>query len=198
MRKFLLLCISSALLSACGSGGAGTAATPDGTKINLDLGPTGAVEAATESGELKGWKQNASFYGAWVDDSGQFQEIRYQGTQTPVDNIPNSGIVTYYGKAVRYDSINSDILLDAKSRIRVDLGRKKVSGEIDMPGFRRNITLHEGHLNGATYSGHASVLGNSGGRYQGGLFGKHYEETAGIVKFENNPDLDTSFGGKRY
>ena len=99
---------------------------------------------------------------------------------------------------MRNDSISGDIILDAKSRIHVNFGSKTVSGEIEMPGLRRDITLHEGRLNGAKYSGSASVFGNSGGRYDGALFGKHYEETAGVVKFDNNPSLNTAFGGKRY
>lgn len=198
IKNFSLIGLSSCLLAACGSGGAGTTTTPDGTKINLELSPKGAVEAQTTDGKLQGWNQDSSFYGAWVNNSGQFQEMRYQGTLTPEKNVPNSGTATYYGNAVRNDSISGDILLDAKSRIHVDFGRKTVSGNIEMPGLRRDITLHEGRLNGAQYSGNASVIGNSGGRYEGGLFGKDYKETAGVVKFNNNPDLDTAFGGKRY
>ncbi|OSI28875.1 Slam-dependent surface lipoprotein [Neisseria dumasiana] len=198
MKKIFLTVLASTLLAACGSGGAGTTTTPDGTKINLELSPKGAIEADTTDGKLKGWNQDSSFYGAWLNNSGHFQEIRYQGTLTPEKNIPNSGSATYHGNAVRNDSIDNDILLDAKSRIHVDFGNKTVSGEIEMPGLRRNISLHEGRLNGASYSGTASVIGNNGGRYQGGLFGKHYEETAGVVKFDNNPSLDTAFGGKRY
>lgn len=198
MKKILVTVLSSCLLAACGSGGAGSATTPDGSKINLDLAPKGAIEAPTTDGKLNGWKQDESFYGAWVNNSGQFQQLRYQGTATPEKNIPNSGSATYYGNAVRNDSISGDIILDAKSRIHVNFGSKTVSGEIEMPGLRRDITLHEGRLNGAKYSGSASVFGNSGGRYDGALFGKHYEETAGVVKFDNNPSLNTAFGGKRY
>ncbi|MCS4533389.1 Slam-dependent surface lipoprotein [Neisseria montereyensis] len=199
MKTTLLLCLSALILTACGSGGgAGPVVTPDGTKINLDVSDKGLIGGQTDDGEIVGWHQDASFYGAWVNSSHQFQELRYQGTATPVQNIPNNGKATYYGNAVRFDSINEEILTDATSRINVDFGRKTVSGEITMPGLRRDITLHEGRLNGADYSGRASVLGNSGGSYNGGLFGKNYEETAGIVKFDNNPSLDTAFGGKRY
>ncbi|MFC3874112.1 factor H binding protein domain-containing protein [Neisseria musculi] len=81
------------------------------------------------------------------------------------------GKATYYGNAVRNDSLTGDIITDGKSRIDVDFGRKTVSGEITMPGLRRDITLHTGRLNGAEYSGNASVFGNSGGQYKGGLFG---------------------------
>lgn len=172
--------------------------TPDGSKLNLSISLKGAVSGKTTDGKIIGWNNDYSFYGAWVNNSRSVQELQFSGSFTPENEVPNSGKATYYGNAVRNDSLNSDILTNAESRINVDFGRKTVSGEIIMPGLRRNITLHEGHLSGARYSGSASVLGNSGGRYQGGLFGKNAAETAGVVEFKNNPSLNTSFGGKRY
>ena len=201
MKNFVFVIgISSLLLAACGSGGggSGTAETPDGTRINLSLSDNGLVGGQTTDGKLVGWNQDSSFYGAWVNNSNQVQELRYQGTLTPDKDIPNSGKATYYGNAVRNDSLTGDIITDGTSRVTVDFGNKTVSGKIEMPGLRRDITLHEGRLSGAQYSGSASVLGNSGRRYEGGLFGANAAETAGVVKFDNNSSLDTAFGGKRY
>lgn len=199
IKHILLTGAMSALLAACGGGGgSGTAQTPDGTKINLTASDKGLVTASTDTGKLVGHNYTHSFYGVWVDDSKQIRELRYQGSQTLRDAVPTSGSATYYGNAVRLDSINEDALTDARSRINVDFGRKTVNGEITMPGLRRDITLHEGRLNGASYSGQASVLLNSNGRYEGKFYGPRAEETAGIVKFGNEPDLDTAFGGKRY
>lgn len=49
MKKLALvsLIVSSLVLSACSSGGSGTAKTPDGDKVNLELSPEGAVVGKT-------------------------------------------------------------------------------------------------------------------------------------------------------
>lgn len=198
MKKFLLISLSSILLAACAGGGSGAATTPDGTVINLGNSDRGLIGGQTTDGKLVGWNNDSSFYGAWVNNSNSFQELRYQGELTDAAQIPTRGTATYKGNAVRNDSITGDILTDGKSIINVDFGNKTVSGEITMPGLRRDITLHEGRLSGAEYSGRASVFGNSGGKYEGGLFGRNASETAGIVTFSNNSSLDTAFGGKRY
>jgi len=198
MKKSFLLCATAVLLVACGGGGGGgVAATPDGTKINLDLSPKGHVAGKTDNGYIEGQNYTHMFYGAWLDDSKQLKELRYQGTETPRDNVPNSGIATYYGKAVRVDNhpLGGGVQIlteDTTSRINVNFGTKTVNGEITMPGLRRDITLHDGPLSGASYSGRASVLGNDSGRYEGKLFGPNAQETAGLVKFDTNSDLDTS------
>lgn len=172
--------------------------TPDGTRINLASGPKGTVEAKTDNGRVVGHNYTHAFYGVWLDNSKQLRSLHVQGIETPISGIPTSGSATYYGNAVRLDSINGAPLTDATSRINVHFGRKTVSGEITMPGLRRDITLHEGRLNGASYSGQASVIGNQSGLYEGKLYGPNANETAGIVKFRSNSDLDTAFGGKRY
>jgi len=38
---------------------------------------------------------------------------------------------------------------------------------------------------------------NDGGKYTGALYGPNAEEAAGIVTFDNNSALNTSFGGYR-
>ncbi|WP_416191541.1 Slam-dependent surface lipoprotein [Neisseria sp. CCUG12390] len=198
-KSLLTFSLLSTLLVGCGGGGgSGTAQTPDGVRINLTASDKGLVTASTDTGRLVGHNYTHAFYGVWVDDSKQVRELRFQGTETPRHEIPTSGSATYYGNAVRLDSVTNEVLTDATSRINVNFGRKTVDGEITMPGLRRDITLHEGRLNGASYSGQASVLMNSEGRYDGKLYGPNAAETAGIVRFGNNPDLDTAFGGKRY
>lgn len=55
MKKSFLLCATAVLLVACGGGGGGgVAATPDGTKINLDLSPKGHVAGKTDNGYIEG------------------------------------------------------------------------------------------------------------------------------------------------
>lgn len=183
------------LLGAC-AGGAGTTQTPDGTKIDLSGSPLGLVTADTVNGVLTGYNQPSSFYGVWEDKTSDKYELRYQGTEAY--DVPKSGKATYHGHAIRMDSISGEPLTDGTSRLNIDFGNRTVDGHITMPGLRRNITLHEGNLNNNGYSGQASVLGNSSGRYEGQLFGKGAKETAGTVEFKNNSDLNTVFGGVRY
>lgn len=172
--------------------------THDGTYINLSSGPKGAVEAKTDNGRIIGHNYTHSFYGVWVDNSKQLRGLHVHGNETPISSVPTSGSATYYGNAARLDSLTDSVLTDATSRINIDFGRKTVKGEITMPGARRDITLHEGRLNGASYSGQASVIGNQSGLYEGKIYGPNANETAGMVKFRSNSDLDTVFGGKRY
>lgn len=195
MNKIFMV-LAAGLLAACAGKGAGTDETPDGDKINLSASPRGLIEAKTDHGTLTGYNQNYSFYGLWKDDLSELIQVRYQGKKA-VD-IPQSGRAVYHGKAVRWDSINDGLLADGTSQLNVDFGNKTVDGKITMPGLRRDITLHQGNLRGGEYAGQASVLGNNGGRYSGELFGPQARETAGIVEFKNNTDLNTSFGGVRY
>ena len=57
----------SALAVACGSGGSGTAQTPDGTKFDLNNSDKGLIGGNTMDGTLIGYNQNHSFYGVWVN-----------------------------------------------------------------------------------------------------------------------------------
>lgn len=199
--KYLPIFALSALAVACsGGGGSGGAQTPDGTKINLTDSEKGLIGGKTADGKLIGYNQQHSFYGVWVNDDKTRQEIRYQGTATPVASLPK-GSATYTGHAVRArDSIIAQniegVQADGKSVLNVNFDTKKVSGHIEMP-LARDITLHETNLDGNKFAGQASVLFNNGGRYEGGLFGKNAEEAAGMVTFDNNSSLNTSFGGYR-
>lgn len=196
MRSFFVALPLALMLAACASNdGAGTTETPDNDKIDLSISPKGWVTVKTNAGRATGYNQNDSFYGAWVDDSRQVTELSYQGTEAT--DIPQTGSASYYGNVVRVDSAG-DIVNAGTSRLNVDFGRKTVDGKLSLSGMQRDVTLHKGSLNGAKFAGQASVLGNSGGSYSGGLMGKGATEAAGIVKFENNSSLNAAFGGKRY
>ena len=188
----------SVLAVACGSGGgSGTAKTPDGAKVDLNNSDKGLVASKTTDGTLIGYNQNHSFYGVWVNDDKTRQEIRYQGTVTPTSSIPK-GSATYTGRArdsIIAQNING-VQANGKTTLNVNFDTKKVDGKIEMP-LARDITLHETSLNGNSFSGKASVFLNDSGKYTGALYGPNAEEAAGIVTFDNNSALNTSFGGYR-
>jgi len=201
MLKMSLLASLVLAVSACGgSGGSGTAKTPDGDKINLTLSPEGTVGAKTTDGILLGVNNESSFYGVWRNDEQTLKELRYQGTEAT--NIPNSGVATYKGDAVWISGYDSGFAKGGETTLNVDFGNKTVDGKVEFSVFRgdelrRDITLHKGDLSGAKFSGQASVIGNDQGRYEGALFGDGAKEAAGIVQFENSSNLDVSFGGKK-
>lgn len=202
MKKLALvsLIVSSLVLSACSSGGSGTAKTPDGDKVNLELSPEGAVVGKTSEGILLGQNNSSSFYGVWRDEAATTRELRYQGTKAT--DIPKSGVAVYKGDAVWLSGLDAGFQKGGTTTLNVDFGQKTVDGSIKFSvlngdEFRRDITLHKGALNGAEFSGQASVLGNSSGIYEGALYGKEASEAAGLVQFGSNSSLDVSFGGKK-
>lgn len=202
MKKLTLatLVVSSLVLAACSGGGSGTAQTPDGDKINLTLSPEGTVVGKTSEGILLGQNNSSSFYGVWRDDAATQRELRYQGTEAT--DIPKSGKAVYKGDAVWLSGLDAGFQKGGTTTLNVDFGQKTVDGSIKFSvlngdEFRRDITLQQGALSGAKFSGQATVLGNSGGRYEGALYGSGASEAAGVVHFDNNSSLDVSFGGKK-
>ncbi|MGX2948968.1 Slam-dependent surface lipoprotein [Frederiksenia canicola] len=200
IAKLTSLILSVAVLSACGGGGKGTAQTPDGDKINLEISDKGTIGGKTKDGALFGQNSNYSFYGVWQNDAKTLRELRYQGETAT--NIPRSGVATYKGDAVWISGYDTSFRQGGVTTLNVDFGAKTVDGSIKFSPLngdelRRNITLHKGTLSGAEFSGKASVLGNSSGHYQGGLFGPNAKEAAGLVQFKTNSDLDVSFGGQK-
>lgn len=187
------------VLTACGSGGgSGSATTPDGDKINLDLSPKGTtVTAATTYGRLTGQNNLNSFYGVWQHNSGGTYQLRYQGTEAT--NIPTSGRATYIGDAIWIGSSGS-YRQGGETRLNVDFGNKTVDGKIAFSlfsdGRSQDITLHQGRLEGANFSGSASTLLRSDGSYKGALFGRGATEAAGLVEF-GDASYNAAFGGKR-
>lgn len=197
MKNIFLLCTTTVLLTACVSDGAGETQTPDGNKINLSISDKGWVRSKTKNGELLGYNSPSSFYGIWIDDGNQVSQVRFQGDETK--DMPASGRATYYGNAIRYDSVSDGALrVDGATKLNVDFAAKTVNGTIEMPGLRRDITLNTGRINGTSYAGRASVSGDNSGRYQGGFFGDNAKETAGMVEFGDDTSLNTAFGGTRY
>ena len=202
-RRFIqsLLVTSIALtLAACASGGAGTAETPDGDKINLSGSPQGPVTADTSYGKLTGQNNEYSFYGLWVHNNGSEGELRYQGTAAT--DIPKSGKATYVGDAVWMGSVLGGYNQGGSTTLNVDFGQKTVDGSITFSvlngdEFRRDITLQKTKLDGSKFSGKAGVFFNDGGTYEGALYGKGAPEAAGRVHFKDRADLDIVFGGKR-
>ena len=198
--KYTSILALSALAVACSGGGSGSAETPDGTKIDLTNSDKGLIGGKTNDGALIGYNQNHSFYGVWVNDDKTRQEIRYQGSATPTSSLPR-GSATYTGHAVRArDGIIAQniggVQADGKMTVNVNFDTNIVSCKLEIP-LARDFTLHETDLNGNQFAGKASVLFNDGGRYEGGLFGPNAEEAAGLVTFDNNSSLNTSFGGYR-
>ncbi|KMK52327.1 hypothetical protein RO21_01705 [[Actinobacillus] muris] len=200
-KKIAVVSLILVGLTACGSGGgAGTAKTPDGEKINLSISPKGTVGGKTKDGSLIGENLNDAFYGVWINDAKTLKEVRYQGTKT--EDVPKSGVAVYKGDAAWASGYDGTHQKGGITTLNVDFGNKTVDGSIKFSvfngdEFRRDITLHQGRLSGADFSGRASVLGDSNGLYEGALFGKNAREAAGIVQFGENSNLDVSFGGKK-
>lgn len=196
MKKMMMALLPMVFLVACKStdGGAGIVRTPDGMRFDLSNSPKGWVSTDTNFGKLTGYNQDASFYGAWADDSHQLSRVHFQGIEAT--NIPQSGRATYVGHVVRVEdgSINNV----GTSRLNVSFGDKTIEGSLNLDGLRRDVTLHKTDLNGAKFEGRASVLFNDGGTYEGALMGDKASEVVGLVEFKNNTDLNSAFGGKRY
>ena len=179
MRSILMALPLAVLLSACAGGGAGEARAPDGTHFDLSLSPKGWITVNTRSGNVTGFNQDHSFYGAWRDGNNHFSEFRYQGEEAT--NIPRSGSATYLGNVVRVDS-SGNIFNAGSSRLNVDFGSRTVNGELIMNGLARN------------FSGEASMMLHSNGTYRGSLMGPGAAEMGGVLDF-NDRDLNAAFGG---
>lgn len=199
-------------LTACGSGNSRSditsqsidnwleVSTPDGSKINLELAPQGAINRSTNDGYYIGQKNNYSIYGVWQSHDKKSDRLSWQGAVS--ENIPSYGRATYKGDAIWISGYDKEIKRGGTSTLNVDFSQKTVDGSIKFTIFkgdelRRDITLQQGTLEGAQFSGQATVAGNSNGIYQGALLGHNASEMAGLVQFKNNSNLDVAFGGKK-
>lgn len=199
MNKVLFALPLALLLAACGGSDSKSDMTiaPDDGKVDYAAFDRGLITVDTPNGEVRGYNQYASFYGLWQDDSKQAHRVIYRGREA-AHEMPQSGKFTYLGHAVRYSDVTGKAVTDGKSRINIDFGAKTVDGEIKMPGLYRDIRLHTGQLSGSQYAGDASVFGNDHGRYHGAVFGENASETAGVVEFSKDRNLNTAFGGTRF
>lgn len=201
MRNFLFSLALITCVTACSGGGsgggAGTAETPDGTKIDLSRSPKGDIGAKTADGEFYGKNHDDSFYGIWINDTKTFREVRYQGT--PATNLP-SGSATYIGTAYWVNGITGQPSHGGRTVLNANFDQKTIDGKIEFDVLKddrlQDITLHKTQLNGTKFNGQATTLLQKG-TYEGGLFGKGAKEAAGIVKFNDN-SYNTAFGGIRY
>lgn len=194
----MAVALLSGLLTACsGGGGAGTAQTPDGTRIDLTNSPKGDVSANTAGGKLYGKNQNDSFYGIWINDAQTVKETRYQGTAAT--NLP-SGSATYVGEAYWVSGTSGQPAKGGKTTLNVNFDQRSVDGKIEFSLFKdgrtQDITLHKTTLNSTTFRGKATTLLENG-TYEGALFGNGAKEAAGVATFKNDSSYDTAFGGIR-
>lgn len=140
------------------------------------------------------------------------KEVFYFGDETPLDNMPTQGSAVYRGNATRFDNIGSSEAKLANvgtSTLYADFGNKTISGELDMNGLRRDITLHSAKIDGNSFKGRAVAERNltnwisREGVYEGKFFGPNADEVAGKAEFTGSTvigsvsDLNTSFSAEK-
>ena len=147
---------------------------------------------------------------AWNATKDPTRDIFYMGSETPVENIPQHGVVTYQGNASRYDNINNQVKNIGAAKLVANFDDKTIYGELDMKYPRRNITLHKASIVGNSFQGEAVAKGNlpsffinRDGQYEGKFFGPHAEEVAGKATFSGEAiigqveSLNTSFSAEQ-
>ena len=146
---------------------------------------------------------------AWNATKDPTRDIFYMGSETPVENIPQHGVVTYQGNASRYDNINNQVKNIGAAKLVANFDDKTIYGELDMAYPRRNIALHKAPIVGNSFQGEAVAEGNlpffidRKGQYEGKFFGPHAEEVAGKATFSGETligqveSLNTSFSAEQ-
>ena len=146
---------------------------------------------------------------AWNATKDPTRDIFYMGSETPVENIPQHGVVTYQGNASRYDNINNQVKNIGAAKLVANFDDKTIYGELDMAYPRRNIALHQAPIVGNSFQGKAVAEGNfpffisRDGQYEGKFFGPHAEEVAGKATFSGETligqveSLNTSFSAEQ-
>ena len=146
---------------------------------------------------------------AWNATKDPTRDIFYMGSETPVENIPQHGVVTYQGNASRYDNINNQVKNIGAAKLVANFDDKTIYGELDMAYPRRNIALHKAPIVGNSFQGKAVAEGNfpffidRDGQYEGKFFGPHAEEVAGKATFSGETligqveSLNTSFSAEQ-
>lgn len=176
---------------------------------NIDMlvvaGTTFAISKVTEAiGGLTGVALSTVLKSAWNATEDPTRDIFYFGYETPEANIPQKGIVTYEGKASRYDNFTSRVRNMGDARLVANFDNKTIKGELDITYPARNISLHEAPIVGNSFNGKAVAEGNfpffisREGQYEGKFFGPNAEEVAGKATFDEYvKDLNTSFSAER-
>lgn len=146
---------------------------------------------------------------AWNATKDPTRDIFYMGSETPVENIPQHGVVTYQGNASRYDNVKNQVKNIGDAKLVANFDDKTIYGELDMAYPRRNIALHKASIVGNSFQGEAVAEGNfpffidRDGQYEGKFFGPHAEEVAGKATFSGEAiigkveSLNTSFSAEQ-
>jgi len=146
---------------------------------------------------------------AWNATKDPTRDIFYMGSETPVENIPQHGVVTYQGNASRYDNVKNQVKNIGDAKLVANFDDKTIYGELDMKYPRRNIALHKASIVGNSFQGKAVAEGNfpffidRDGQYEGKFFGPHAEEVAGKATFSGETligqveSLNTSFSAEQ-
>ena len=146
---------------------------------------------------------------AWNATKDPTRDIFYMGSETPVENIPQHGVVTYQGNASRYDNVKNQVKNIGDAKLVANFDDKTIYGELDMAYPRRNIALYQAPIVGNSFQGKAVAEGNfpffisRDGQYEGKFFGPHAEEVAGKATFSGETligqveSLNTSFSAEQ-
>ena len=146
---------------------------------------------------------------AWNATKDPTRDIFYMGSETPVENIPQHGVVTYQANASRYDNVKNQVKNIGAAKLVANFDDKTIYGELDMAYPRRNIALHKAPIVGNSFQGKAVAEGNfpffidRDGQYEGKFFGPHAEEVAGKATFSGETligqveSLNTSFSAEQ-
>ena len=146
---------------------------------------------------------------AWNATKDPTRDIFYMGSETPVENIPQHGVVTYQGNASRYDNVKNQVKNIGDAKLVANFDDKTIYGELDMAYPRRNIALHKASIVGNSFQGKAVAEGNfpffinRDGQYEGKFFGPHAEEVPGKATFSGETligqveSLNTSFSAEQ-
>ena len=148
-------------------------------------------------------------WNAWNATKDPTRDIFYMGSETPVENIPQHGVVTYQGNASRYDNVKNQVKNIGDAKLVANFYDKTIYGELDMKYPRRNIALHKASIVGNSFQGKAVAEGNfpvfrdRDGQDEGKFFGPHAEEIAAKATFSGETligqveSLNTSFSAEQ-
>lgn len=137
-------------------------------------------------------RQNALENGQLISKDGFYIRL-VQGND--VQNLPTNGEFRYQGKAITHG--------DERGRLdyRINYGTRQGSGTITGLSQFGNIALQQGGItgqNGRYEIGGAAQSDRQGaGNYRLGIFGPNAEEIAGKAGFNNLPNREVGFAGRR-